>query len=150
MKTKSFSRLLVLAGCVLSAMGCATSGGGSAATAAPKGADDKAVIAKTLGEWGSALAAKDVDKIVSFYSDSFKSDDGTGKDGLKEFLGGVISAGYLDGAKVDVAGAQISVNGEEAVVAPLNLSGNMGAATLSLSLKKEAGTWRIVSSSMQS
>lgn len=127
-------------------MGCATSGGGSATTSAPKGADDKAVIAKTLGEWGSALAAKDVDKIVSFYSDSFQGDDGMNKAGLKEFLGGVISAGYLDGAKVDVAAAQISVNGEEAVVAPLSLSGNMGAISLSLSLKKEAGTWRITSS----
>lgn len=146
MKTKSFSRVLVLAGCVLSVMGCATSGGGSKEAAAPKGADDKAAIAKTLGEWGSALAAKDVDKIVSFYSDSFTGDDGMNKSGLKEFLGGVISAGYLDGAKVDVAGAQISVNGEEAVVAPLSLSGNMGAITLSLSLKKEAGAWRITSS----
>lgn len=125
-------------------VGCATAGGGATA----KGVDEKTAIASTLGDWGSALASKNVDSILAFYSDAFRDQEGRDKATLKRFLEEVIANGYLDGAKVDVASAQISVNGEEAVVAPLTLSGDMGAVSLSLSMKKEAGSWRIVSSSM--
>ena len=130
--------------CLAMAFGCATSGGGTAKTKA--GGDEKTAITKMLGDWSSALASKDINKIMPFYSDSFKNDEGMDKAGMKELIAGAISNGYLDGAKIDVASAQVSVNGEEAVVAPVNLSGDMGALSLSISLKKEAGTWRIASS----
>lgn len=125
------------------AAGCATAGGGSAAA---KGVDDQTAITKTLGEWGSALAAKNVDSILAFYSDSFRDEEGRDKSTLKQFLQDVIANGYLDGAKVDVATAQISINGSEAVVAPVALSGDMGGISLSISMKKEGGAWKITSS----
>jgi ketosteroid isomerase-like protein len=136
-------RSVLLLGCLGLAFGCATSGGSAEP---PKGVDEKAAIEKTLGEWGAALAAKDVPKILAFYSESFKNDEGMDKNGMKELIDGAIANGYLDGAKVITAGAQITVNGEDAVVAPVTLSGNMGELSLGLSLKKEAGSWRIISS----
>ena len=146
MKTKFMMQTIVGMCCLAMAFGCATSGGGTAKTKAAAGGDEKTAITKMLGEWSSALASKDVNKIMPFYSDSFKNDEGMDKAGMQELIAGAISQGYLDGAKVDVASAQVSVNGEEAVVAPVNLSGDMGALSLSFSLKKEAGTWRIASS----
>ena len=143
MKTRIMLHAVVGVFCLAVASGCATSGGTTAKAAS---ADPKVEVTKVLGEWGSALATKNLDSIMTFYSDSFKDGEGRDKMALKDFIKGAIDQGYLDGAKVDVAAAQVSVNGAEAVVAPVSLSGNMGEISLSLSLKKEANGWRIVSS----
>ena len=145
MKTRILMQTVLGVCCLAMAFGCATAGG-SAAAKAPSGGDDKAAITKTLGDWGSALASKNVDTILAFYSDAFKDDEGRDKASFKELIEGVIANGYLDGAKIDLASAQVSVTGEEAVVAPIALSGDMGAISLSVSLKKETSGWRITTS----
>lgn len=145
MKTKIMVQMAVVLFGLVTTLGCATSGGATAK--APAASGDQAAITKTLGEWGSALGAKNLDQILAFYSDSFRDDEGRDKAAVKEMLEGVISAGYLDGAKIDLDGAQYSVNGEEAVVSPITLSGDMGSISVAISLKKEAGGWKISGSS---
>ncbi|MDZ4861335.1 MAG: nuclear transport factor 2 family protein [Candidatus Hydrogenedentes bacterium] len=145
MQSKAFLNLCICLFAMAVAVGCATTGGGDAA--AQKPADDKAAITKVLNDWGAALATKNIDTIVTFYSDSFSDSDGRGKPEMKGFLQEVIDAGYLDGAKVDLTTTVITVNGDQATATPVNLSGDMGAIPLSLTLKKEAAGWRIASSS---
>jgi len=134
--------------CLGLAFGCATGGGGTAAAkpAPAAGGDDRAAVAKALMDWSGALKAKNIDQIMGFYSDSFKDDEGRDKAGIKELIEGAIANGYLDGAAVDLASAQVTVTGDAATVSPVQLSGDMGAISLSVSLKKEAGKWVITSS----
>lgn len=131
--------------CLALAMGCATSGG--AKKEAKATADPKVEITKVVGDWGGALATKDIEKIMAYYSDAFKDGEGRDKAALKDFIKGAIDAGYLDGAKVNVAAAQVAVTGDQATVSPISLSGSMGEISLSLTLKKEAAGWHIVGSS---
>jgi len=145
-KTKFVVQAVVMVCCLGMAFGCATSGG-AAAKAPASGGDDKAAVTQTLAQWSGALAGKNIDNIMAFYSDSFKDDEGRDKAGIKELIEGAIANGYLDGAKVDLASAQVSINGDAAVVSPVQLSGDMGAISLSVSLKKETAGWRITGSS---
>jgi len=41
--------------------------------------------------------------------------------------------------------AQVTINGDDATVSPVTLSGSAGSMSLNLALKKEEGIWRIVS-----
>ncbi len=143
MKSKILAQAMTMALCMAFAVGCASTGG---STEAAKPVDEKAAIAKVLQDWGASLATKNVDSIMTHYSDAFSDGDGRGKAELKSFIQDAIANGYLDGAKVDVATAQITVNGDEAVAVPVGLSGDMGSMAFSISLKKEASGWRIVSS----
>lgn len=147
MKMKLMMQVVLVVCCMALAVGCATSGGGAKTTKASPSADEKTAITKMLNEWSAALASKNVDKILTFYSDSFKDDEGRDKSGIKELIEGAISAGYLDGAKVELVNTQVTVNGAQAVASPVTLSGNMGSISLSVSLKKEGNGWLISGSS---
>lgn len=147
MKTKWMMQAVLVVCCMALAAGCATSGGGAKTTKAAPGADEKTAITNVLNEWSAALASKNVDKILAFYSDSFKDDEGRDKAGIRELIEGAISQGYLDGAKVELASTQVTVNGAQAVASPVTLSGNMGSISLSVSFKKEAKGWLISGSS---
>ena len=146
MNTKHWIHLIVAVCCLGLVLGCATSGSGKTAAKAAPGADEKTAITKTLGDWSSALKSKNIESIMAFYSDAFQDGEGRDKAGIKDLIQGAISAGYLDGAKIDLASAQVTVTGDQATVAPVSLSGDMGAISLSVSLKKESGSWHIVSS----
>lgn len=125
------------------AFGCATTGGGTAA----KPVDDKAAVAKVINDWAAALASKNIESILTFYSDKFSDAEGRDKTAVKEFIQGAIDNGYLDGVKVDLAAAQITVAGDQATASGVRLFGDMGEITITLGLAREAQGWRIVSSS---
>ncbi len=116
--------------------GCASLLGGG-------GPSDEELVTATLTEWKAALEAQDVDKMMAQISEDFEGEEG-GKPEMKEFLEGAIDQGYLDGAEVDLEGADTTIDGETASVVGLTIESDMGGATLDMELKKDAdGVWRI-------
>jgi len=109
-----------------------------------KGPSDRELIMNTMNEWKAGLIAKDADRAIMAYSESFRDSDGRGKAEMHAALKEYISMGYLDSLMVDLETVQVTVNGEDATVNPVTLSGSAGSLTLNVALKKEEGAWRIV------
>lgn len=116
--------------------GCAGGGGG--------GASDEEVIKGIVTDMLAALEAQDVDKMVSYYSDDFESDQGGDKAATREFLAGAKEQGFLEGIEVDQSSSEITVEGEKASVGPIDLEGAFGALTLEFDLEKRGGSWIVV------
>ena len=128
---------LTLVAAALLASGCATTGGGNA----------QAAIDSTLASWKAGLEKLDIDSLMKNYSESFSSSRGDDKAAVKEFLLRAKEEGYLDGAKADLGNTKVSIEKDTATAAPIEISGDRGDMSISLTLKKEADkVWRIVGS----
>lgn len=110
---------------------------------AAKGPTDQDLVAKAVADWKAAAVAKDLDKVLLLYSDSFKNYEYGDKAGLKSFLKDAISMGYLDNAQFDTAKAKTVIEKGVAKVAPIDLKAAFGSASIVLELKKEASAWMI-------
>lgn len=119
------------------ASGCATFG---------KKSPEEQVRA-TLSTWSEALVAKDLEQLMTAYSENFTSDQGGTKSDLRDFIQGAIDNGYLDNAVVNLDNTVVTVEGDKAVASPIGLSGPMGGMSLKLEFANEEGGWLIVYSS---
>jgi ketosteroid isomerase-like protein len=127
--------VLGLAVCVAVAlMGCQTA----------KAPSDEEIISKLTNDSIAATKAKDIDKVVSFYSDSFTHGQFGDKSGLKKFLEDAKQMGYLDDIEIDMASAKTVVTGTTATVGPVLLRGTFGSTTVSYTCTKEKKVgWKI-------
>jgi hypothetical protein len=116
-----------------------------ACASAPKGPSDQELIDKLLGDWQAAVLSKNLDQMMAITSDSFSSAEAADKAAWKSYLQWVISSGYLDGAQVDAAKAQTTLEGDRATVGPVVLTTPAGVFNLQLTLAKEEGSWKVVS-----
>ena len=55
---------------------------------------DEDQVRLTMNQWKQAIVAQDIDKIVSFYSDKFRSMDGDGKEGVRQMWTEIKELGY--------------------------------------------------------
>jgi hypothetical protein len=131
---------------IVAMVGCASTTGGGGAAKAPKGPTDEEMIQQMMIDVMAALTAKDVTKMVSYYADDFKSDNGD-KAATVAFLSGAKDQGFLDGIVVKTDAMKIAVTGETATVGPVNLEGAFGALALNFGLAKRDGKWLVVSQS---
>jgi len=137
MRRGTVATLLALGMVAVMVVGCATMGGNK----------DQKSIDKTLAGWKAAVEKQDIDGMIAAYSEDFKSERGGGKAEMKGFLTNAKDQGYLDGAKVDMAKAEIKIEKNTATVGPVDLSSNAGSITVGLAMKKDPDkVWRIVSS----
>ena len=120
--------------------GCATTGGGQSP-------EDQ--IRANLDPWAQAFIAKDIDTVMSFYSEDFTHYEYTNKAGLADFLKGAADTGMLDSAAVDMAATAVTVDGDTAKAGPIGTTGAFGSAVISLDLKNEGGDWKIVGMDVQ-
>jgi hypothetical protein len=141
MTWKHASRCLIAVTVVAAMVGCASTTGGAKA---PAGPTDQELIQQMMIDVMAALTAKDVDKMVSYYSDDFTSDNGD-KAATIAFLNGAKDQGFLDGIVVKTDAMVITVEGETAKVGPVNLEGAFGALGLNFGLAKRDGKWLVVS-----
>ncbi|MFP6583060.1 MAG: hypothetical protein VCD00_10975 [Candidatus Hydrogenedentota bacterium] len=132
---KALLKMSVLALSMVVLTGCASTGGG---------ASDEDVVNGIVAEMMAALAGQDIDKMVSFYSEDFESDQGGDRDATREFLAGAKEQGFLDGIEVDQSSSETSIEGDKASVGPIDLEGAFGALTLEFDLEKRDGSWIVV------
>ena len=110
---------------------------------------NKSLIKATMANWKAALLARDLDKLMSVYSDNYVSTRGDGKDSVREFMTGVFEKGWLDNIKVNIEGAKTAIKGSKATFAPVEFVSDRGTRTMEFTLQKEKGTWLIVGSKRQ-
>ncbi len=135
MKKSGIVTLAAAIALAITLCGCASLLGG--------GPSDEELVAATLAEWKAGLEAQDIDKMMAQFSEDFEGERG-GKPELQEFLEGAIDQGYIEGAAVDLDGAETAIEGETASVMEVYVETDMGGATMGLELKKETdGAWRI-------
>ncbi|HOZ48700.1 MAG TPA: nuclear transport factor 2 family protein [Candidatus Hydrogenedentes bacterium] len=123
--------------CVLAAVvlcGCAMFAGGPS---------DEELITAKLDAWKAGFVAKDIDAILAVYSDKFTHYEVSDKDGLREFLEGAVDMGYLEDIEVNAEEAEITIDGESAVVYPIDLSSAAGSVTIELTFTKEGDDWMV-------
>jgi len=115
--------------------GCATMG---------KGPTDEEILAQLTEECIAATIAKDLDKLMAYYSDDFSHYEFGDKAGLKEFMEGAKDMGYLDDLEVDLEQAETTIEGDTATIYPVEISGAFGSTEIEFTSKKEGDTWKIV------
>jgi len=130
---KSLIAVVVTVG--LLASGCELAGGPS----------DKAQLTAAIGQWKSAFEAQDLDKMMEPYSDDYEGERGEGKEGVRQFLKGLMDQGYLEEIDMDISDAGVKIEGDKATVGPIRYSGDWGEMETMRTLKKESdGVWRVV------
>jgi ketosteroid isomerase-like protein len=114
------------------------------------GPSDEELINATMAKWKAALIAHDVDKLMETYSENYLNTEGGDKNSVREYVAEVIQQGYLDNLDVNLEDAQITIEGNTATVAPVELNSDAGTYVLEYNkLKKENGAWLIVGSKAQ-
>ena len=114
------------------------------------GPSDEDLVNATMAKWKAALIAHDMDKFMETYSENYTNTEGGGKDSVREFVTGVIEQGYLDNLEINLEDAQITIEGDMATVAPIELTSDTGVYVLEYNkLQKENGDWLIVDSKGQ-
>ncbi len=133
---KSQIAVLLVAGMLVAAAGCEMAGGLS----------DEAQLTAALGQWKAATEAQDIDKIMEPYSEDYEGGRGEGKEGVRQFLSGMIEEGAMEDIDMDISEAEINIEGDKATVGPIIYAGNWGEIEMKRILKKESdGVWRVVS-----
>jgi len=115
-----------------------------------RGPTDEELLGDLLRGWQAAMDARDVDKVMTFYSKDFMSPQGADYEGMKEALERFVPQFDDYGVKLSSADASITIEGDTATIEPITLEADMGSMTLSLIATKEApGVWRITNSEME-
>ena len=92
-----------------------------------------------------AFKAKDVEKVMSHFSEKFASSKLQDKAALRSLLDMANNSGFLDGMTLDDKEMKITVDGDKATVAPVAVSGGFGSGTASFTCGKADGKWSITS-----
>jgi hypothetical protein len=125
---------------VVAVSGCQILGGGPS---------DTDLVNATMTDWKAALIAHDMDKLMKTYSESYLNTEGGNKASVRDFISGAIEQGYLENTKVNLEGAEVTIEDDKAGVAPVEVTADGGAYVLDFKLQKEDKSWLIVFSQMQ-
>jgi hypothetical protein len=111
------------------------------------GPSDKELICTTMNNWKSAILAKDIDSIMTNYSDDFSSPESGSKEQVQSFMQRAIEDGWLDDIDINTDIAQVKITDHTAEFAPVEVLGDFEPMELGFTLKKEdKKTWRIINS----
>jgi hypothetical protein len=130
--------LLTMALCLVLVLvvGCATGG---------KKMSDDDMIKATIGNMKTALETKNLDLLMTTFSDDFYHPEVGGKAEGRELLQMAIDSGYADDGEVFVDDMEITKKDDgTATVYPIDLSGPPGSISVELVMKKEEAGWLIV------
>ena len=114
-----------------------------------KGPSDKQQINTTMTEWKAALEAKDLDRLITLFSDNYVSSSGSGKVAMRERMAGAIERGSLDNIKIKIENAKITLVGDQATFGPVEITSDRGTLTIEYTLQREDVKWLIVGSKRQ-
>ncbi|MBI5091080.1 MAG: hypothetical protein HZB26_01390 [Candidatus Hydrogenedentes bacterium] len=109
----------------------------------PPQTKDHADIAGLLAQWKEAFVARDINRLMSLYSENYAA-NGRNKAAETEALKAEFKGGIEPDALIIVEYATITVDGAKADVAPISISGKTGSASMRLTLAKEDGRWLVV------
>ena len=94
--------------------------------------DPETAIMERVMVFLNKLAAKDLDGSMAAVADDFEHYDFRTKDDLRAFLDDAIATGYLDDIEIQTEDTEVEIDGDEAVVYPVDIVGMFGTVTLEL------------------
>lgn len=112
----------------------------AAAPAAPPSGEE--ILKESLG-FLNKLAAKDLEGAMAAVSPEFTHHEYSTKEDLKFFLDQAILMGYLDDIKIISTDAEVKIDGDKAVIYPIDIEGAFGSVTLELVIEKKDGKWML-------
>lgn len=109
--------------------------------------DDRTAIVQVINGWAEASAAKDIDRVMSYFSEEFSSDILETKAKMREYWTLATEHGMTDGMKIRFNPAEITIDGDTATTGRVYHQATTGGYYQILVLEKEAdGVWRIIDS----
>ena len=96
-----------------------------------------------------AFKAKDIDKVLSHYSEKFTSPKLQDKAAVKALLDMAINSGYFDNMSVEDKDSKITIDGENATIGPVLMNGSFGTATNTFHATQEIGKWLITGQDLE-
>jgi len=116
--------------------GCATYG---------KGLSDEEQIDALVKECVAEAQAQDLDAMFEFYSEDFDHYEFGDKAGMRDYIENIKAMGYLDDVEIVCEEAAIEIDGDTAVIYPIDMEGSFGSAVIEITATKEDGTWKVTS-----
>ncbi len=126
----------LLLGLALLSIGCQT-------TAVSKPPTEQSMVSDAVAEWGKLIIAKNIDQLMTLYTDDFVGDQGATKAQTAEFLKKVAAQGMLERGELDVTKMKIALNGDIATAGPVVLDAAFGSAFINFTMKKTPAGYRI-------
>jgi len=109
--------------------------------------DDRAAIADVIRGWAEASAAKDIDRVMAFFSENFRSDILDSKAQMREYWSLAMKHGLTDEIKVRFDPAEIRIDGDIAITGKVRQQATIGGySQVMVFVKEKDGVWRIVDS----
>ena len=134
MRFYSVARYSFLLLAVLAPTGCVTTG---------KAPDDRAQVMAVVQQWKQGLLANDIPRLMSLYSENFRSEFGD-KAEIEKILAELGGRMVDEDGRIDIENADLAVNGDKASLKPVSIGTRKGAVCRSLYLAKKDGRWIIV------
>ena len=109
-------------------------------------ADFEASVKQALESFKAGMETKDIDKLMAPISANFEHYEWGDKEMFQMFLEDTMAQGDLDNAEIDIEKAEITMEGDKAIVYPVEMVAVFGSATLEFTIEKEDdGVWRVTS-----
>jgi len=89
------------------------------------------------------LAAKELDAAMAAVSEKFEHYEYGSKAELRSFLDEAVQAGYVDDLKIITDDTEVKIEGDKAVIYPVDVEGLFGSFTLELTCQKEGDSWMV-------
>ena len=110
---------------------------------------DEELIKGTMTNWKATLTARDLDRLMATYSDNYASARASGKDAVRQRMTRIFDQGWMDNVKVNLKGAEITIDGDKAEFGPVKFNSDEGMFTRQFTLQKEYEAWLLVGSNGQ-
>lgn len=101
------------------------------------------VLMNQAKEFLGKVAAKDLDGAMVAVSDNFEHYEYGSKEELKSFLDEAKQSGFLDELKIITDDTEVKIEGDKAVIYPVDVEGFFGSFTLELTCQKEGDKWMV-------
>ena len=110
---------------------------------------DEELINCTMTDWKAALKARDLDRLMSTYSENYVSARASGKDSVRERMTGIFDRGWMDNVKVNLENAKTTIDRNKAEFGPVEFTSDEGMFIFEYTLQKNYGAWFITGSKRQ-
>jgi hypothetical protein len=103
-------------------------------------------ICTTMENWKKAMKAENVDELLSFYSDSYKTSEGQDKESMRALVKRSFDSGFMETVEIKMNKARVIIDGNIAKFGPVEFISDTGIWPMEITLQKENGKWLIIGS----
>lgn len=119
---------------LLVTLGCATAGSGKS---------DLELIQAKMADCVASANAQNLDAVFAHFAEDFYCPQLGDKEDFRDFVENAKGSGFLDGLEISTEDAEITIEGDTAMVSPVDIRGSFGSGEGDFVAKKINGVWMI-------